>query len=223
MYESLMNVICSNNIDMACASWFKEFEDKSVIIKNKRAVKTGIFYKNDILEYVYHRDDYQGFAYMWDKIYSRKVIFPNGKAIMFDESLQLGGDVLYLGKLLLNVNTASYIDKSFYHYRQRKDSGCHTLDLNKRFDWLKAYEYLLQTFNQNAVSEDIILYVKRFYAYHASNVAEIALNQKNKTALAKAQKIMQDYHKEYFSTNSDYPDRLERYDSLLKAEIKPAR
>jgi hypothetical protein len=64
------------------------------------------------------RDRYQGFAFMWDKLYRREVLTDSsGELLKFDESLTQGGDVVYLAKILLNMHTAVYLGKPFYHYR----------------------------------------------------------------------------------------------------------
>jgi hypothetical protein len=74
--------------------------------------------REDLLHYTYMRDRYQGFAFMWDKLYRREVLTDSsGELLKFDESLTQGGDVVYLAKILLNMHTAVYLGKPFYHYR----------------------------------------------------------------------------------------------------------
>ena len=100
---------------------------------------------------------------MWDKLYKRSLFYDdNGKVMLFDENLQIGGDVLYLARLILNTKSAMYLDTSFYHYRQRKDSGCHSENLSKKVDWLKAYIRVMDIFEEEGISRDVIDLVKLF-------------------------------------------------------------
>ena len=52
-------------------------------------------------------------------------------------------------------------------------------------------------------------------AYHASNVAEMSINQNNTGALEIARNIMKHYERDYVETNEEYPDRIERFGRLL--------
>ncbi len=212
MYRDLVQTMETNKTDLVASSWMKEYENKQEIMKNKEKVRDSIFGRDELLFYVYNRDAYQGFAYMWDKLFQREVLYDeNGRFFLFDESLQLGADVIYLAQVCLNTKKGCYIDHAYYHYRQRKDSGSHVIDLKRRLDWLKAYQVVIDLFEKESVDYKILIYVKRFLAYHSSNTAEIAYIQKNQTILKKCIEIMKKYQKEYENTNLDFPDRIKRY------------
>ena len=103
MYKTLVEAIEANEADMAAASWFKSYDDEEKEAVNLKPVDKGVFNRDKLLRYIYERDTYQGFAYMWDKLYSRKVLTEtNGDILLFDENIQLGGDVIYLAKAALN-------------------------------------------------------------------------------------------------------------------------
>lgn len=222
MYEILVNVLEKNNVDIVASSLYKDSDSESLLMKNRLSVMSGKFDKQQLMRYIYRRDDYQGFAYMWNKLYRRELIYSqdNNPAILFDENLVLGGDILWVANVLLKSSSAIYVDQAFYHYRQRSLSGCHTENISKRLDWLKAYEIVIDKFKKENISEDILIWVKRFMAYHSSNVAEMAYQKEDKAALEKCQKIMSKYHKEYLATNEKYPDRIERYKKIERLEIK---
>ena len=222
MYEVLVNALEKNSVDIVASSWYKDSDNESQLMGNRLPVILEKIDRQQLMLYVYRRDDYQGFAYMWNKLYKREVIYSkkNNQPILFDENLQLGGDVLYLADVLLKTSSAIYIEQAFYHYRQRSTSGCHTENISKRLDWLKAYEIVIDKFEKENISEDILIWVKRFMAYHSSNTAEIAYRKGNKSALKKCQKIMRKYYKEYLATNEKYPDRIERYNKIETLEIK---
>ena len=174
------------------------------------------FDRDELLKYLYMRDSYRGFAYIWDKLYRKEILRDQrGKLICFNETLKLGGDVLYLAEIALNVKRSKYIEKAFYHYNQREESGCHTKDLKKIRDWIRAYEIILQKFKKEHVDDVIMNYVKRFLAYHSSNAVEIAIAQGQESTKKEFQKFMRLYEDIYVKLNIQYPERIIRYQSLL--------
>lgn len=218
MYAVLADSIEQYNCDMAAASWYKETGLESQVITNHCEVVKDPFDRNQLLTYLYMRDSYRGFAYMWDKLYKKEVLYrADGSMILFDENLKLGGDVLWLAEVALNCNKTIYIDKAFYHYNQRQQSGSHTKDTKKLRDWLKAYEIVLDIFTSQNIPLNIVSYIKRFMAYHASNAAEIAIEHNDEAAKKIFQQFMIQYKQEYIGLNQQYPERIERYNKLLLA------
>lgn len=217
MYETMLSAMEDDSLDFVAASWFMESSSTSDAIRNKKTVSEDVFGRDELLKYLYMRDSYRGFAYMWNKLYRKKIVEkPRGEKILFDEELKLGGDVLYLARVALNVKKGRYVDRAFYHYNQRETSGCHTKDVTKLNDWLIAYKKTLQLFENHEVPQETIDYVKRFMAYHSSNFVEIAVKQKDVDAIKKFQMIMKEYEKEYIALNQDYPERIIRFKELLK-------
>lgn len=216
MYEKLIQVMEDNEADIAVGSWIKELDTESIFIENKGVVEGNVFGRDELLNYIYKRDSYQAFAYMWDKLYRREVLTDeNGKLSLFREDLVLGGDVLYLAQAALNSRNAVFLNKCFYHYRQRNDSGCHSVNLIKRMDWIKAYQIIIELFQEQGISQDILVWIKRFMAYHCSNMAEIAYEQGDKACCKKCCDLMKLYEKEYITTNFQYPERIERYKRIM--------
>ena len=217
MYEILARELNCENIDMVGGSWYKETDVYSQEIRNQLPVNSAAFTREELLKYLYKRDSYRGFAYMWNKLYKREILKDKfGKLLLFDEDLRLGGDVLYLAEAALNIKKGRYIDRAFYHYYQRSESGCHTKDVDKLQDWLKAYELVLQRFGEERIDDETIDYVKRFLAYHSSNVVEVAAEQGQEKAKKKFQGLMRKYEQEYVSLNMQYPERIKRYQELLE-------
>jgi glycosyltransferase involved in cell wall biosynthesis len=221
MYERLVSIAIQKDVDMVASPWFKDTDEESIKIGNQLPVSPEIFEREDLLQYIYKRDYYRGFTYMWNKLYRRSLFYDErGEIILFDEDLALGGDVLYLGRLALNTEKAVYLDEAFYHYYQRDTSGCHTVDLNKRKDWLEAYKRLIRYIEDQGIKTDALVWIKRFLAYHSSNVAELAYEQKNYKVLRECQEIMLKYSKEYCETNKKYEDRIVRFEKLLRLVIE---
>lgn len=218
MYEILVDALEKDDLDMVASSWYKDDDNSSVEIKNQLPVSMDVFGEEELLDYIYKRDYYRGFAYMWNKLYKREILTDKrGDLLKFDESLRLGGDVLYLAEAAVRVKKAKYIDKAFYHYIQRSESGCHTKDLSKMNDWLTAYRRTIELMKRENVKESTIDYIKRFMAYHSSNAAQMAIEQRDNDYKKKFQGIMRLYQREYIELNSEYPERIQRYEDLLMA------
>ena len=220
MYQKMVNTMQSEDVDIVAGNWFSETQNNSYVVTNNKNVDIGKFNREKLLVYIYERDEYKSFAYMWNKLYKKKLFYnKENNLILFDENLRLGGDVLYLAQLVLNSNNAIYLDQPFYHYRQREDSGCHTKDLSKRQDWLTAYMKLIELFKTENINNNILNFVKRFLAYHCSNVAELAYIQKNKTVLLSCQELMKQYEKIYKQLNYNNESRLIRYNNILQYSL----
>lgn len=216
MYRQMETVMETEGLDLVATGWYKENNGLCEEIKNKLPVSQGVIERDLLLKYIYKRDSYKGFAYIWNKLYNRNILYyPSGQMIRFNESLTLGGDILFLAEIAINVRKAKYINCAFYHYIQRSLSGCHTKDLNNLRDWIRAYELVLCIFEKENVEADTIEYVKRFLAYQSSNFAQIAYEQGNSDMLNLYQEFMNMYKKEYISLNQMFPERIERYLKIL--------
>lgn len=221
MYEKLVYAMQKQDVDIVAATWYKDTEAVSQKIENNGKVKKEVFGRNELLNYIYQRDSYRGFAYMWNKLYRRELFYDEkGDLMLFPEDLVLGGDVLYLARLAFNSQRAYYIDEGLYHYYQRSTSGCHTTDLAKRMDWIEAYKRVIEYAIKNEINEDILMWIKRFMAYHSSNVAELAYIQKNKEILERCINIMKCYYQEYVNTNLQYAERIQRYNQILEFRLE---
>lgn len=202
MYQIMLEAGYQYDADMVCCSWFKENANESIKADNKSMVEQNPFGRESLLRYIYHRDEYQGFAYMWDKLYKREII----QDIRFNDRLRIGGDVLALAEIALRTKRAVYLDEAYYHYLQRSDSGCHTGDADKLLDWVKAYDEVIDIFQKSTISSDIMLYVKRFAAYTAFRAAKAALASRDIHSHKKAVYAMKRYQNEYEETNAEHLD-----------------
>lgn len=220
MYSRLKDTLEAYDVDMVASGWIKEFPGRSVTVGNRGQVKHGVINQDEILKYVYHRDNYQGFAYMWNKLYRREALYgEDGNFLKFHEDLKLGGDIVYLAQILMNVKSAVYMEAPFYHYRQRSESGSHSRDVETWLGCLTAYDRVIGIFQHNSVSDEILNLVKRFQVYHSTNVAEIAFQSHNKEGLDICQSYMKRYEKEYIETNQTYKDRIDRFYRILNYEV----
>lgn len=223
MYEELVNALECENADMAISGFYKEFEGNgktSVKVKNEKNVEPKVFGKEMLLRYLYERDSYRAFAYIWDKLYKREVLYQDGKKpVFFDETIKLGGDVLFLAQCALRTNRAVYLDMSFYHYLQREDSGCYMPDLERRMDNIRAYKIVKKEFEENQVDPFILDLIKRIMVYHSSNTAELALELQDGKILETCQQLMKKYEKEYRVLNGGRREWIRRFEDILQYKI----
>ncbi len=153
---------------------------------------------------------------MWNKLFKRELIFSDKGILKFDESLKLGGDVLYLAQLATSANKTKYIDSPFYHYRIRINSGSHSTDLERRKDWIRAYELTINHLEKNNVDKEIVDYAIRFMAYHAFEGASIAIELNNENSKKYFQEIMKRNAEIYIKLNSKYRNRIDRYNEIMR-------
>ncbi len=219
MYEKLIDAALKCDADMAIGGWVKESLNNSEIIKNELPIKSDIFTRNDLLKYLYIRDKYRAFAYMWNKIYRRDLLNGSNYHIRFNENLSLGGDVQFLGEMALKTKTAVYVDKAFYHYRQMDISMCHTDNLQRWRDWIRAYEILIDKFQAEQIDKETINYLKRFLVYHSCEAAEIAMQKNDIEQLEIFKRFMKLYKNEYYNLNNTFPERLKRYEQIILSKI----
>ena len=73
MYEVLAKIIETEKVDLAASSWYKESDDNTQLIQNNLPICEDIITRDKLLKYLYMRDSYRGFAYMWNKLYKREL------------------------------------------------------------------------------------------------------------------------------------------------------
>lgn len=216
MYATLMEIAEKDTLDMVASSWFKEEDNTSIKVNNLLPVTREIISRNMLLKYIYMRDSYRGFAYMWNKLYKREILMDQSKIRLFDEGLKLGGDVLYLAEAAVKVNKAKYIDKAFYHYRIRQGSGSHSDDCERIRDWIKSYELTIDILRRENVESLTVNYAIRFMAYHAMEGVQIAIKVDDNCNKMYFKEVMRDNADIYIGLNKEYPDRIKEYKKLME-------
>jgi len=217
MYKVLITEAEAYDLDIVASSWYKELDDKTEVIRNEQEVEKGIINRESLLKYIYMRDSYRGFAYMWNKLFKRELIYSDKGILKFDESLTIGGDVLYLAQLATSANKTKYIDSPFYHYRIRINSGSHSTDLERRKDWIRAYELTITHLEKNNVDKEIIDYAIRFMAYHAFEGASIAIELKDDEKKRYFQQVMVKNYELYKKLNSEHSERIKQFERIMNS------
>lgn len=215
MYDSMMRVAEEEDLDLVACSWYKVKDEKPVKVENELNVSSNLIDNEELLDYVYKRDLYRNFAYIWNKIYKREILEDEGTLRRFDEDIYLGADVTYLARAILKANRAKYMDRPFYHYTFRVGSGSHSNDISKARDLTESYKETVELLKNAKVKEETVNYAIRILVYHAIEGIEIAIEKEDSTAKKYFRELMLSYESVYLELNKNYPDRVELYKRLI--------
>jgi len=143
MYETLYNMIKTNNADISICSFYLENEnDKIENMKNKFKCEEEtklILNKIQVLKELLTNPKIQNYA--WDKLYKKELFkdirFPIGRSFE---------DINVMYRLFDKVNKVVYTDVPKYHYVQREDSISHNNDIKNSIEYIeetdKRYTYI---------------------------------------------------------------------------------
>jgi glycosyltransferase involved in cell wall biosynthesis len=214
MYEVLHEAIKDKNVAVSVVSYFKDTADLSIPIFNRITIDYDVISPKDMLLYPLKRDDYMGFCgYLWNKLFDVDVIRNNN--LKFDEKVNYGEDILFYTNLIIEGKCkGKYLDEPLYHYRQRDTSISKSKKASVKLDILTVYKKVEELFVSNGNS-DISFWVRGFYCYHASVIAEIAIENKDKKTLTLMQDEIRLHLVDYIKTNKDYPEKFERMNCLI--------
>lgn len=219
MYEKLVSMITSDDIDIATSGYYKDFSDRKVPMKNEGEVPIYPVCVKDFLKYVYIRDKYQNVAgYIVTKLFRASVIKEND--ILFDENMVMTEDILFFSQILMLSKKIVYTEKHLYHYFQRETSAYHNFKL--RIDSMGsvvAYERMVKLFSENNVDENIIDYVKRFLVYHASLLLKMSYENDYLHKVDEIKSVIRKYFDAYERTNTEHPERTEEIKELMERKI----
>lgn len=222
-YQTAYNLAKHKKADIICFGFYKDTDEKCTLMRNSLPIDRGNLNREQILKYTFMRDIYNSFgAYLWNKIFDSiffRTIENNGYQLRLSEDMKVGCDVLLFTKCVLKVKNAIYCENAYYHYFQRETSLFHSKDIEKRRGSLKAYKKVIELLEQNKISKCVSIWVKRFYTYHASLLAELALENNDIKNFLLMQNKMRRYLVEYIETNKEYPERLRRINKLLNLKI----
>lgn len=219
-YEEAHKLIKVNDVDIACFGFYKDTIEECIEMRNLLPTKTSKLNCEQVLRYTFIRDKYPAFgAYYWNKLFKANLFRSTddgGYQIRHNENMKVGCDVLFFTECALKADGLIYQNKSYYHYFQRESSLFHCKDIEKRKGSLVAYINIINLLQKNNIDNDVIKWVKRFYVYHATLLAEIALENNDIDNLRSMQNEMKRYLREYKEKNQEYPERIERINYLIQ-------
>ena len=215
MYQCMVDLLNKLELDMVICGYSMDYGDDIVFMSNKLPIQSDVFSSNQLLKYVFIRDNYKNVtAYVVNKLYRSELI----KGDSFDTSFKICEDVLWFSQVAMRTQRVAYIDKSLYHYVQRMDSVSHSENLNVQLERLQVYMNVIELFEISGIEYEIIVYTRRFLAYHAMNIAKLANKYNNRNIFLDVKKIMEKYREEYISTNREHPDRIRGYMEVYNSQ-----
>ena len=205
---SKFNIVSENN-DTKCAS--------------NNYVVPECFGGDNYLFYAFHREDYRGItAWVWNKVFRKS--FLDDKRLLFDESVYMAEDVLFMINAALEADKFCYVDIPLYNHRTLQDSLSRKYNPVTFESRIKGYEKAISCLEKSNVENKILDAVKTFHCYHALNYLEKAIGVGDMGVIIIAHAYVTKYKSEYSEYNYKIKKRLERLDDLLKiAESMCAR
>lgn len=113
--EAMVERMDTDGFDMACCGW-----DRGNGIEARSFGGKVAYQDSGSLEALL--DDDAFFSSLWNKMFDRSLLFPDGAMVSFDESLTIGEDEEWLSRVLQGCRSCSVIDKPLYHWTRREGS-----------------------------------------------------------------------------------------------------
>lgn len=211
MYQCLLEKAWKEQAQIVVCGFCKEQDTATLEMKNKKQIATKGFDGEKALEYAFIRDSYRAFcAYVWNKVFCAELL----KDQRFDENIQSCEDVEYFARVTAESKTICYVDKALYHYTVRRDSSWKVYRYEKRMTVLKAYEKIIALLEDKKYKK-ATMYVKRFYAYHASLLMEFVIQNQEMDKYDEVKAHMKKFCKEYYRTNMWKLSYISRFKKLM--------
>ena len=214
MYEMLLSALKDANVSISVASYYKARDTVSTPMINRKHIPNGVINTENMLLYPLKRDYYMGFCgYMCNKLFLAEVFHDN--SLRFNEKIRYGEDVLLYSELVLRGKCRGvYTDKPLYYYFQRDTAASKSKSIGFRTDILDAYKQVERLLNNNGYSSKSY-WARGFYCYHASVIAEIAIENNDIENLRIMQAEIKRHIDDYIMTNIEFPEKHERMYRLL--------
>lgn len=217
MYECLLKAINKNNADISCCSYCFVKEEKVVSVSNKHIVTADTVEMKKFLKYVYMRDSYKAVGgFVQTRLFRTCRFKKSAWNVRFENEICYGEGTLFLANCMVKARKIVYIDKPMYYYVQREKSAMHNYKrLIENMGPLQAYSKIISALQDEKISWRIIIWVKRFYTYHASVLLEYAEQIGWHENDEKIKYEIKKYLLEYILTNLIYPARIVRILKLI--------
>lgn len=215
MYEVLYDLQYKYDADIVVCNYIKDYGDHIEVMNNILPIPQDAFNGEELVKLGFLRDMYRGVAaFLWNKVFRKEIL----EGITIHTDLKRGDDVAFFTDSALACKRAAYTNKALYHYVQRDTSITHRRNLDNidvLSDILKGYEIAINKMECFGISEDILIWPKRFFVYHASQLAQIALENDDKVRCEYFREQIKKYLEEYLVGNSQYPDRIKYIQNIL--------
>lgn len=159
MVEKLIYPLINESFDMTCCGYYEIFDDKTL---NNIPDFDYLFDKNKVEEELFKDPGF--FSAVWNKMFKKESLLDeNGNLIMFDPSIAIGEDTLWLSKIIKNVKKIKSVKEALYIWRRREDSATKGEDLiridNKFLSLIDSYKKILKEVENDKIQK---LVLKRY-------------------------------------------------------------
>lgn len=217
-YSYLFGRLNNRNADMIVFGYYKDYEDRIASMNNSLDIPEEIISESDLIRYAFYREKYRAYAaFVWNKIFKKSFLESN--KLRFDEDLLRGDDVVFYTRVAICKPYTVYINRSFYHYFQRKNSVTHTFteqNMVRLCDILSAYDRAIDLLNNHNFDRTVIAYLETFFVYHASILFELSKKIDCKINVRNFSSDMKKYIDSYRNQNILMPERIQHLEKLIK-------
>lgn len=179
MYEDLISLILKNDLNMAMCNFI--FENES-----------GKVYKNSKIKHIYdnlpltmyENSGIQG--YIWNKIYSRNLIFNNNGFVTFDKKIDIMEDELF-NYNVYNLNSKiklGYLDGKYYHYVKHINSASKSKYNLKNLNFFDVRIKEIDILDQHCINSNylkcdyVVIFIRDSYLIRKEGLDKIKLFKK---------------------------------------------
>lgn len=138
-----------------------------------------------------------GYTNCWSRIFCRDIIETN--ELLFDESISVGEDFLFLYKYLKCIDIIYCINEPLYNYDISRDTSAMNV-VNEGFlnKWIVTEKILKEEYN---VFELRTILIRRLYKELEETIDYCVINSKYKSCFDRAIKIVSKYYMDYYNIN----------------------
>ena len=143
MYQSMYDTISSGNADIVFCNFCYEYDNGTTEQIYQNTGNTSIYTGEEVQRLILtDKVSSSACTKLYKKEFFQKNRFPEG--VYFE-------DHTTLYRWIKDCSTCIHIDKAFYHYYQRTDSICHTINAEKHLHYLRAEIGRLKYIEENSV------------------------------------------------------------------------
>lgn len=222
MYELMVDALLTNHVDLVVCNYCFDYSGKIKTAENKKNVPLNPIEISDFLPYMYERDTYPGVAsYLWNRLFRREVLINEEGILNIEFCEEYGGvdDIVFVAEASMRCHKVLYLEKALYYYFQRENSITH--DGRKQLEtlhWIKAYEKILNLYDINHISKQVMELIERMYVYRCGRTLELAFKYDDEDKVKILKNKIYRYLLTYFKTNIQYLDRIQWIVDLLMKE-----
>lgn len=120
-YESMLNDMTQNEVDIVFCEHFESIADNDVLIHN--SVRSGYYdraaMEKELFPYMVageHLFEWRLYTSVWDALFDRELL--EKVQMLVDDQLTIGEDIACVYPALFEADSVFFSQKAFYHYRQ---------------------------------------------------------------------------------------------------------